>query len=200
MKILIVGGTGLIGQAVKEELGSRHDIIIAGSKSGDVQVDITDCASIQALYKKTQNLDAIIATTGRVKFAPLNELTSEDYHFGLNHKLMGQINLVLLGIPHLNDGGSFTLTSGILNHDPIVQGSSAAMTNGAIDGFVRSAAIELPNALRINTVSPTVVTEALPAYENYFRGYCPAPAATVAKAYSKSVEGKQTGQIYKIGF
>ncbi|ODN41728.1 short chain dehydrogenase [Piscirickettsia litoralis] len=200
MKILIVGGTGLIGQAVKEELGSRHDIIIAGSQSGDIQVDITDLASIQALYKKTHNLDAIIATTGRVKFAPINELDSEDYHFGLSHKLMGQVNLVLQGISHLNHGGSFTLTSGILNYDPIVQGSSAAMVNGAIDGFVRSTAIELPNSLRINTVSPTVVTEALSRYENYFRGYAPAAAAEVAKAYSKSVEGKQTGQIYKVGF
>jgi NAD(P)-dependent dehydrogenase (short-subunit alcohol dehydrogenase family) len=115
---------------------------------------------------------------------------------GLNSKLMGQVNCVLIGLDYMNDLGSFTLTSGILNHDPIAAGASAAMVNGAIDGFVTSAAIEMPRGIRINAVSPTVVTEALNQYGPYFRGFEPVPVQRVAHAFSKSVEGLQTGRIY----
>ncbi len=199
MKILIIGATGTIGQAIVKELGSRHDIITAGHSRGDVQVDITDRHSIKALYEKVKAIDAVILATGKVHFGALTEMTAEEYAIGLNDKLMGQINVVLAGIPQLNEGGSFTLTSGILNRDPIQYGSSAAMVNGALEGFVKSAAIEMPRGLRINGVSPTVIREAMENYGPYFRGFMPVSAAEAALAYSKSVEGLQTGQVYCVG-
>ncbi|MCY1558821.1 hypothetical protein D9M68_957900 [compost metagenome] len=105
---------------------------------------------------------------------------------------------MLIGREFANDGASFTLTSGVLSHDPIRYGASASMVNGAIDSFVRSAALELPRGMRINSVSPTVVEEALPGYGPYFRGYKAVPAADAALAYAKSVEGAQTGQTYRV--
>jgi NAD(P)-dependent dehydrogenase (short-subunit alcohol dehydrogenase family) len=125
-------------------------------------------------------------------------MTPEKFDIGLRDKLMGQVNAVLAGQEFLNDGGSFTLTSGILSEDPIQYGAAVSPVNGALDSFVRAAAIELPRGLRINSVSPTVVAESLDSYRPYFRGYKAAPAREVALAYSKSVEGKQTGQIYKV--
>jgi NAD(P)-dependent dehydrogenase (short-subunit alcohol dehydrogenase family) len=112
---------------------------------------------------------------------------------------MGQVNLVTVGLIFLNLQGSFTLTSGILSHDPIRFGSSASMVNAAIDGFVKSAAIEMPRGIRINAVSPTVLQESMKQYGDYFSGFEPVPAATVALAYCKSVEGAQTGQVYSVG-
>jgi hypothetical protein len=111
---------------------------------------------------------------------------------------MGQIRLVLAGLKYINHGGSFTLTSGILSDDPIKLGSSAAMVNGAIDSFVKSAAIEMPNQLRINAVSPTVLCESMDSYAPFFRGFEPVPASRVALAFSKSVEGGQTGRVYRV--
>ncbi len=199
MKILVVGGTGTIGQAVVTELSKRHDVIIAAHSRGDIQMDITSQESINAMYKKIGKLDAVVSTTGTVHFEELSQMDETKYRIGLDSKLMGQINLVLLGRNYLHDQGSFTLTSGILNRDPIAQGSSAAMVNGALDGFVKSAAIEMPRGIRINCVSPTVIEEAMKDYESYFRGFAPVAAATAALAYSKSVEGKQTGEIYIVG-
>ncbi|SMC29336.1 NAD(P)-dependent dehydrogenase, short-chain alcohol dehydrogenase family [Andreprevotia lacus DSM 23236] len=198
MKIVIIGAGGTIGQAVVAELGARHDIISAGRNSGDVRVDLKDYASVQQLFRSVGAVDAVIATAGNVHFGPLGEFTPEQYAVGLNDKLMGQVNLVLAGQHVLNDGGSFTLTSGILTHDPIRYGSGASMANAAIDGFVRAAAIELPRGLRINAVSPNVLVESLPAYGAYFRGFDAVPAARVALAYSKSAEGAQTGQVYAV--
>ena len=196
MRIVIVGGHGTIGRAVAEKIKGRHDIIIAARQHGDVEVDITDLASIEAMYKKSGKIDAIVSTTGKVHFAPLSSFTAEEWALGLNNKLLGQVQLVTMGIPYLNDGGSFTLTSGIINRDPIRLGASAAMVNGAIDAFVKAAAIELPRGLRINAISPTVLEESMSDYADFFSGFVPVPAEKVACAYVKSIEGAQTGQVY----
>ncbi len=198
MRILVVGASGTIGRAVVAELGQRHEVIGAGRSSGDVRLDITDAASIRAGLEHVGQIDALVSATGSVKFGPLEDMTAADYEIGLRDKLMGQVNLVLLGRAHVSDGGSFTLTTGVLADDPIRMGTSASMVNGAVEAFVGAAAIELPRGLRINAVSPGVIEEAMASYAPFFRGFEPVPAARAALAYAKSVEGAQTGRVYRV--
>ena len=198
MKILVIGGTGTLGKAVIREFGAEHEIITAGKTRGDFQVDITDENSVKALFKSTGKVDAIIATTGNLHFGPLTEMTAEQFNTGLQNKLLGQVRIALIGQSFLNDGGSVTLTSGIIADEPIRQGANATTVNAAVEGFVRGAAIELPRGIRINVVSPTVVEESLKAYGPFFPGFEAAPAARVANAYRRSVEGAQTGRVYKV--
>ncbi len=198
MKIVLVGSSGIIGKAVNKELSQRHEIITASRNSGDIKMDITDKVSIRDGLAAIGSFDALISTTGSVHFGAFSEMNEEEYLIGINNKLMGQVNLVLIGREFIAPSGSFTLTTGILNRDPIRYGSSAAMVNGAIDSFVLAAALEMNNGVRINSVSPTVITEALGSYAPYFRGYKPVDAADAALAYSKSVEGLQTGKIYEV--
>ncbi len=200
MKILLIGANGTVGSAVDKELAQRHEVIRIGRSSGDFQVDISDSASIRALFEKTGKFDALVCAAGNVTFAPLAEMSSQSFALGLQDKLMGQVNLLLIGREFANDGASFTFTSGILSQDPIRSGASAALVNGALDSFVRAAAIELPRGLRVNSVSPNVLVEAMGSYAPYFRGYKPVPAADVALAYAKSVEGLQTGQTFHVGY
>jgi NAD(P)-dependent dehydrogenase (short-subunit alcohol dehydrogenase family) len=199
MRILIIGGTGTLGQAIVSELDQRHTMIVASRHHSEVSVDITDNTSIKQMYQTVGKVDAVISTTGKVHFGALTKMTEKEFNIGLADKLMGQINLVLLGLDAMNDGGSFTLTSGILNRDPIRFGSSAAMVNGALDGFVKSAALEMPRGIRINVVSPTVLVESMHKYADYFHGFSPVAAMDAARAFSKSVEGSQTGQVYCVG-
>lgn len=198
MKILVVGGTGTIGQGIADELSKYHEVIVASLNQGDVKVDISSEASIQALYKTVGKVDAVVSAAGKVQFIPLEEFTAQDYHVGLMNKLMGQVNLVTIGLDYLNDKGSFTLTSGVLNRDPIKTGSSASMVNGAIDAFVSAAAIEMPRGIRINSVSPTVLKESMDIYGDYFKGFKPVPLADVVLAYRKSVEGLLTGKVLAV--
>jgi NAD(P)-dependent dehydrogenase (short-subunit alcohol dehydrogenase family) len=200
MKIVLVGASGTIGQAVDASLRERHEVIRVARSSGDFQVDITDRDSIARAFSAIGEFDALISTAGRVHFGPFETITREDYEIGLRDKLMGQVDLVMLGLAHVRDGGSFTLTSGLLNDDPIRFGVAASLVNGALEGFVRGAAIEMPRGVRINLVSPTVIEEALPAYGPYFPGQKAVAAREAAQGYVKSVEGAQTGRVYRIGW
>ena len=198
MKILIVGGKGTIGKKVSAHLSSKHEVIIAGRSSGDVQVDIADSASIQKMFESTGKVDAIVCIAGEAKWDAFDALKEEDYYIGLRSKLMGQVNLVRMGKDNLNPGGSFTLTTGILADDPVRMTTSAAMVNGGIHSFVRAAALELKNDLRINVVSCGLVEDAVTMYEAYFPGHNPIPMKKVVNGYVRSILGGATGEIIRI--
>ncbi|QKN80742.1 short chain dehydrogenase [Scandinavium goeteborgense] len=202
MKIVIVGASGTVGRAVAAELdkNGQHQLIRVGHRQGDVLVDLTDEASVDALFSQTGKVDAIIATTGNVFFGPLSKMTAEDFTLGLQDKLLGQIRLALKGQHFLNDGGSITLISGIIADVPIAQGVNATTVNAALAGFVKAAACELPRGIRINLVSPTMLTESEAAYGPFFPGFESVPATRVALAFRRSVEGVQSGQVFKVGY
>ncbi len=197
MKIIIVGATGTIGKHITSALKKDHEVITAGSKSGDLQLDITSPASIEHFFEQTGKFDALVSATGSAHFGPLITMTDTDFRIGINSKLMGQINLVLIGQHYINPKGSFTLTSGILSEDPIVLGANLSAVNGAINAFVKSAAIELDNSVRINAVSPGVFEESS-GYFPYFPGHIPVKMDRVTQAYIKSVLGAATGQVIKV--
>lgn len=197
MKIIIVGATGTLGKQVSTAFGEEHEIIKVGSKSGDVHADITSAESITQLYKEVGEFDALISTTGNGYFGPLATMKTSDFNLGINSKLMGQINLVLIGQHYINPKGSFTLTSGILSEDPVLLGVNLSTVNGAIDSFVKAAAIELENGVRINSISPGVVEDS-PGYFPYFQGHIPVAMERLKQAYIKSVLGAQTGQVFKV--
>ncbi|WP_372512699.1 short chain dehydrogenase [Bacillus salipaludis] len=198
LKVIVVGASGTIGQAIAKELGKNHEIIRAGRNGLDVTVDITSAQSIKKMYEQTGKIDAVISATGGAHFGSVSELTPELNDIAIESKLKGQINLVLLGMDYVNDGGSFTLTTGIMMDDPVPQGASAAMANGGVKAFVKSAAIEMPRGIRINSVSPNVLEESLDKYGEFFPGFVAVPASRVALAYKKSVDGAQTGQNYEV--
>jgi NAD(P)-dependent dehydrogenase (short-subunit alcohol dehydrogenase family) len=197
MKILVVGGTGRIGAAVVEALTPDNEVIVA-SRSAAVEVDIRNAESIAALYERVGTVDAVVSTAGVTPFPAFGDTTTDDFRQGFDDKLLGQIELVLRGLPFVEDGGSFTLITGILAREPIRSGAVASTVNGALEAFVQASADELPRGIRINAVSPSVVSEALDVYGDYFPGFTPVPVADVARAFVKSVKGIHTGRIYDV--
>jgi len=196
MKIIVVGANGAVGKTAVEALSGRHEIIAAGKTSGDIQVDLESIDSIREMYKKTGKVDAVIVAIGHGHFGPVDKMTGEQFMKGINHKSVPQINLVLEGFDYVNDGGSFTLTSGVLNRDPIPGGACAAAANGALDGFVVGAAVDMPRGIRINAVSPEVLEVSRKKYEGFFPGHVHVTNEAVGLAYSKAVEGCLNGQIF----
>ena len=190
MKIIVVGATGTIGQAVVAALGERYDVIKASRRSG-VPVDLSDPESIRAMYDACADLDAVVCAAGDAAFSPLDELADEDFAFGLGNKLMGQINLVRFGRARLREGGSFTLTSGMLAHRPTPATALITTLNAGVEGFASAAAPDMPRDQRINAVCPPLVKETA---EKMGWGSKGTPAAEVAEFYVQAVEGDMTGQ------
>jgi NADP-dependent 3-hydroxy acid dehydrogenase YdfG len=195
MKIIMVGSEGDVGRAAYAELSTRHEIITVGRSSGDIRADISDRSSIEAMYERVGNADAVVSAAGAVHFGPLADFTEEQFMLGLKSKVMGQVNLVLVGLKYVTDGGSFTLTSGVLDRDPVRQGTGGATANAALGGFVFGAAIELPRRLRVNVVSPGLLGQSEVRYGNFFSGHERVPSDRVGRAFAKSVEGAITGQV-----
>src|SRR5699024_12422799 len=129
-----------------------------------------------------ENIDAVVSTAGAANFDDLSELTPESNEVAITSKLLGQINLVLIGQHYINDGGRFTLTPGVIMDDPIKGGVSSAMAGGGIEASDKSAAFELRRNLRINIDSPNVFEEALEDYGNYFQVFTVVPASKTANA------------------
>ncbi|MFI0901250.1 short chain dehydrogenase [Streptomyces sp. NPDC020983] len=198
MRILLVGAGGTLGSAVRKALSGRgHEVVGVGRTGGDVVCDVTDPEAVARMYAQAGPLDAVAVAAGAAVFKPLAELTADDVAATVRGKALAQVELVRQGIPYVAASGSFTLVSGIIAEEPIAAGAAASAANGAVEAFVRAAAVELPPQ-RINAVSPTVAEESLPSYGPFFAGMEPVPAARVATAYVRSVEGAQTGRVYRV--
>ncbi len=195
MKVIVVGASGAVGRAVMNALGDRHEVIAVGRSSGDIRADVNDRGSIQAMYAQAGRVGGVISAVGHGHFGAVQGMTEDQFMKGIYHKVLPQVNLVLEGLAYLEDGGSFTLTSGILNRDPIKGGAAGAAANGAIDSFVLGAAVEMPRNIRINTVSATVLDVSAEKYDGFFPGHRPVSSVHVGLAYCKSLEGVITGQV-----
>lgn len=196
MKMIIVGASGTMGKHLTTAFEKEHEVITAASKGCDVQVDITSAESIENMYKQVGPFDALISTAGPTFVGPWQKLSDKEFRRGVEGKMMGQINLVLIGQHYINPKGSFTLITGALSHDPQKNFANASAANGAVEGFVRAAAIELENGIRINAVSPTVI-ENSPQYFPFFPGDIPVTMQQLEYGFRKAVFGANTGQVIK---
>jgi NAD(P)-dependent dehydrogenase (short-subunit alcohol dehydrogenase family) len=198
MRVLVVGATGTIGRAVVDALrAAGHDVVGAsrhgGDAAGDVTVDVTHPDSIRGMYEALGAVDAVVSCAGGAAWKPLEELTDADFATSIGYKLMGQVNLVRFGLPHVRDGGSITITSGLLAQQPTPGSAAASLVNSALEGFARAAALEAPRGIRVNVVSPGWVTTTLAAM-----GQDPSTGVTpeeVARVYVASVTGEDTGAV-----
>lgn len=194
MKIIIVGATGTMGRHLASAFEKEHEIIRVATSGGDIQADITSPESIENLFKQTGSFDALVSTAGPSYVGPWKKMNDTEFRKGVNGKLMGQVNLVLVGQHYINPKGSFTLISGALTKDPQLNFANAAAANGAIEAFVRAAAIELEFGVRINAVSPTVIEDS-PQYFPYFPGEIPTSMRQLEYGFRKSIFGANTGQV-----
>jgi NAD(P)-dependent dehydrogenase (short-subunit alcohol dehydrogenase family) len=194
----IVIGNGTIGAAVQKVLAEHgHEVVTIGRTSGDFQADISDIEHLRLLFAEVGSFDAVANAAGEVFPAPLEQATDEQWANSIAAKGMGQINVVRAALPHIADNGSFTLVSGVLTDEFTHAATIGATVNHLVEGFVRAAATELPRGVRINCVSPTVLTESV-AYYPYFPGFAPVPAAEVALAYLRAMSNPISGRVLKL--
>jgi NAD(P)-dependent dehydrogenase (short-subunit alcohol dehydrogenase family) len=192
MKIIIVGASGKIGTEVDKALDGSHEIVRVGRRTGDVQCDYTDTASVRRMFDKIGEFDSLISVAGGDStFKPFQALEDADYQYGFERKVLGQIRLLRLGETSVRNNGSFVFTSGFLSHYPNLYSIGTGPLNAAVDTFVRNTASLLPRGVRINVVSPAPIVE--PGQE----GIGVVTAAETAKLYVEAVEGDISGKVLR---
>src|SRR5260370_41794509 len=108
---------------------------------------------------------------------------------------MGHCCLFSDAFPFCKEIGSLTFVAGVLNDEPIFGGFAASTVSGALEGFVRATAIELPKGLRINLVNPTILEESVPSMGSFFHGVIPVEGWKVGQAYKRAILGAQSGRV-----
>ena len=151
---------------------------------------------MQNLFTQVGEVDAVISTTGVAAFAALSELTDQQFSLAWDNKLMGQINILRVGQSYIRKGGVVLLTSGMLADEPMPGSASISAANGAINAFVKAAALELGDNIRINAVSPIFVKETMEMMG--MESTSGMSAADTAKAYEAALEGSMTGTVIDV--
>lgn len=196
MKIVVVGGGGTIGRRLVPALQSNgHEVVTAGRRSGDVQVDLTSHASIETMYQQVTAVDAVISIAAHGALDEFATLTTDALHDNMRAKFYGQVDLVLTGQHHCNDAASFTLTSGIFADQAWPHVTGGGVISGALHSFALSGAIELPRGMRINVVSPTLIGDSVDTFDGHFPGMRPVPMDELVKHYLHCLESTDTGRI-----
>jgi hypothetical protein len=124
MKMILVGAAGTLGSAVDKALNTPTRSSESATNAAAFKSTSPIWRRFEQLFSKVGEFDAVVSTTGDVHFGPFIEFVQDKFHVGLRSKLMGQANLVAFGLKHIRDGGSFTLTTGQINEDPIGVGAS----------------------------------------------------------------------------
>jgi NAD(P)-dependent dehydrogenase (short-subunit alcohol dehydrogenase family) len=194
-KVLVVGASGLLGRSIVDELGDSAEVVTASRSSCAETVDISSRESIERLFARVGQVDGLVCVAGTAPFLPWADATDDHWAHGLANKLMGQVNLARIGSGFVRDGGAIVLTTGVLSDYPIPGSAIVTTVNAAIDGFVRSAAIEIGRGVRVNAVSPGWVTETMEAMG--MDSSPGMPAAEVARIFIDLLEGDVTGQTVR---
>ena len=190
MRIIVIGGTGMIGNAVADALATRHEVLRA-SRSSALAVDTTDSASITSLFARVGKVDGVVVAAGEGRHVPLAQLGEDDFDYAIRSKLMSQINVVRLGVEHVRDNGVFVLTAGVYGQRPAPGTATFAVANGGLESFARAAATELPRGIRIATISPPWIKES--AAKVGREGDL--SAADNAQVYVDVIEGRRRGPV-----
>ncbi|MFI9381927.1 SDR family oxidoreductase [Kutzneria sp. NPDC052558] len=166
--VLVIGRSSGIARAIVDAaLAEGARVTVAGRDAAKLRegygdttaaetVDVTDDASIQALAERVGSLDHLVTTASARARGQLKDLDRDSLLKSFDTKVIGPVMLAKHFAPRINEGGSFTLFSGVAAFKPAVGYLGVAITNGAADFLTRSLAVELA-PIRVNALSPGVI-------------------------------------------
>ncbi|MDA8744220.1 SDR family oxidoreductase [Rubripirellula amarantea] len=132
-----------------------------------VQGDITDQATLDKLYETIKSekgkIDILFANAGVGDFAPLGEITEDQYDWTFDINVKGTLFTVQKALPLMSAGGTIILTGSTVGSMGTAAMSVYSASKAAIRNLARSWALDLRGTgIRVNVLSPgATVTETL---------------------------------------
>src|SRR5882762_5727849 len=171
-KVILLGGSSGLGLATAKAAAAEGAkvIIVSGNQqrieqalkelpkgSEGYAVDLSKEDNIKTFFGKTGSFDHLVYTAGEnLNLTNISETEIDKARDFFTLRYWGAFAAVKYGAPHINQGGSINLTSGIASTRPGKGWALASSICGAMEGFVRALAVELA-PLRVNSVVPGVV-------------------------------------------
>ncbi|WP_210493203.1 SDR family oxidoreductase [Patulibacter sp. SYSU D01012] len=171
---VVTGGSSGIGLAIAQRYaaegarvfvtGRRQEVLdaavaqIDGDVTG-VRADSASAADIEALYAQVRDaagrIDVLVANAGGGSFAPLGQITEQQYRETFDSNVLGTLLTVQGALPLLVDGASVVLLSSTTSALGGAAFSVYAASKAAIRNFARSWALDLKDrAIRVNALAP----------------------------------------------
>ena len=149
---VIIGGTSGIGAELAKQLKQENATIHVASRN--TGLDISDEQSVYRYFESIGAIDHLIVTAG--SFAPAGKVVDVDTVLAkaaFDTKFWGSIFAAKHAARYLKQGGSITLTSGMLSRKVVANTYVKTAINAALEAVTKVLAKELA-PIRVNTVSP----------------------------------------------
>jgi 3-oxoacyl-[acyl-carrier protein] reductase len=128
-----------------------------------VQGNVAAKADVEKLFAATKTafgkIDILVNSAGVYQFAPLEQVTEEDFHRQFNTNVLGLVLATQEAIRHFGpEGGSVVNVSSVAATSTPPAAAVYAGTKAAVEAITRVLAKELgPKKIRVNAIKPSPV-------------------------------------------
>jgi 3-oxoacyl-[acyl-carrier protein] reductase len=130
-----------------------------GGKAIAVKADVSKADEVKQLFEETKRafgkLDVLVNNAGVFRFAPLQDVTEDEFHREFNINVLGTLLATKEALNHFNGSGSVINISSVASTSPVPNSSIYSSTKGAIDTLTIGLSRELaPRKIRVNVIAP----------------------------------------------
>lgn len=183
-RVVVIGGTSGIGLAVAEgAVAEGAEVVVGSSQAANVAaataklgnrasgeaVNVRDEASVEAFFKGVGPFDHLVFTAGdwgERGFQLTGGADLERAHRLFDVRYWGALMAIRHGAPLIREGGSVTLTNGMIAHRPRKGSALSTGMAGGLEHLTRGLSVDLA-PIRVNVVCPgairTEVWNSIPA-------------------------------------
>lgn len=177
-RIVVVGGTSGIGQAIALGFGSEGADVIGTSRSEEkvdttaaaleergatttrVTCDVTEASTLErvrdAAIEELGGIDAVVISQGAIARETVLEIDEEDWERVTDVALDGVWRVTRTFAPAMDDGAIINISS-LTARLSMANLPAYAAAKGGVESFTRAAAKELAPDIRVNAIAPGFV-------------------------------------------
>ena len=160
-KIIIIGGSKGIGNAIVETLLENHEVInISRTEPTRTHENLTHygCDILIDDLPEIEVADALVYCPGSINLKPISRLSLEDFREDFEINVIGAVKTIQQYLKILKSGQnpSILLFSTVASKLGMPYHASVATAKSGVEGLVKSLGAELAPSVRINAIAPTV--------------------------------------------